>query len=87
MAFNHDCCLKKNRGNHMEVNIDSYKMIDGIKFLWDGYMYEDNPKAQEIGEEYKQNNFETRIIEENGKFLVYTRREVTEIVIEGGDGF
>jgi len=71
----------------MEGNIDSYKMIDGMKFMWDGYTYEDKPKAQEVEKEYIQNNFDTRIIEEEGNILVYTRREVTEIVIEGGDGF
>ena len=63
----------------MKGNIDSYKIIDGVKFMWDGYTYEDKIKGQEIEEEYRQNDFETRIIEEDGIFLVYTRREVTEI--------
>ena len=71
----------------MEGNIDSYKIIDGVKIMWDGYTYEDRSKAQEVEEEYKQNRFETLIIEEDGQFLVYTRREVTEIILEDGDGF
>lgn len=62
---------------------DSFKIIDSKKFMWDGETYEGMEQAKAAEENYKKENFETRIIEEEGKPLVYTRREVTEIVLEG----
>lgn len=62
---------------------DSFKIIDGKKFMWDGETYEGMEQAKEKEESYKNDKFETRIIEEEGKPLVYTRREVTEVVVEG----
>jgi hypothetical protein len=62
---------------------DSFKIIDGKKFMWDGETYEAMDAAKAAEENYKNDKFETRILEEEGKPLVYTRREVKEIVIEG----
>jgi hypothetical protein len=62
---------------------ESVKIIDGKKFMWDGETYEDLDRAKTAEESYKNNKFETRIVEEEGKSLVYTRREVTEIEVEG----
>jgi len=66
----------------MEGNIDSYKIVDGVKFMWDGLVYEEEAKAQETENGYKEKNFETMILEEGGNYLIYTRREVTEIVLD-----
>ncbi len=62
---------------------DSVKIIDSKKFMWDGETYEGMDQAKIAEENYKKEKFETMIIEEEGKPLVYTRREVTEIVLEG----
>lgn len=62
---------------------DSFKIINSKKFMWDGETYEGMEQAKAAEENYKKENFETRIIEEEGKPLVYTRREVKEIVLEG----
>ena len=62
---------------------DSFKIIDSKKFMWDGETYEGMEQAKVAEENYKKENFETKIIEEEGKPLVYTRREVKEIVLEG----
>lgn len=62
---------------------DSFKIIDSKKFMWDGETYEGMEQAKTAEENYKKDNFETKIIEEEGKPLVYTRREVKEIVLEG----
>ncbi len=62
---------------------DSFKIMDNKKFMWDGETYEGIEQAKAAEETYKKDNFETRIIEEEGKPLVYTRREVKEIVLEG----
>jgi hypothetical protein len=65
------------------MDIESCKIIDGKKHMWDGKTYEGNSQAQEAGEKYQKNGFETQIIEEGGQYVVYTRRVVTEIVLEG----
>ena len=62
---------------------DSFKIMDTKKFMWDGETYDSRPTAEEAENKYKEQNFETRILEKEGKFLVYTRREVTEVVVEG----
>ncbi len=62
---------------------ESVKIIDGKQFMWDGETYEGMNQAKEKEESYKNDKFETRMIEEEGKHLVYTRREVTEVVVEG----
>ena len=63
--------------------VDNYMIINGYKYMWDGKEYNDKNQANEIENNYKNENFETRIIEENGNYLIYTRRVVTEIVVEG----
>ena len=67
----------------MRAMPENCKIIDSKKFMWDGETYEGMEQAKTAEESYKKENFETRIIEEEGKALVYTRREVTEIVLEG----
>ncbi len=62
---------------------ENWKILDGKKFMWDGESYEEMDLAQTAEESYKKNGFETKIIEEEGKPLVYTRREVKEVVVEG----
>ena len=63
--------------------IDNYKIVNGYKFIWDGKEYDNLKEAQEVEVSYKSENFETKIIEEGGKCLIYTRRVVTEIIVEG----
>ncbi|UCG70397.1 MAG: hypothetical protein JSV09_05110 [Thermoplasmata archaeon] len=63
---------------------DSFKILDGKKYMWDGETYEGMEHAKKAEENYKKENFEAMIIEdEGGKPLVYTRRVVTEVVLEG----
>lgn len=63
--------------------VDIAKKIDGKKFMWDGYTYESEEKARQALENYKKNDFETKLLKEEDKFLVYTRRVVEEVVVEG----
>jgi hypothetical protein len=67
----------------METAIDSYKIIDSKKFMWDGCTYETLALAEEARQQYEANDFETRIITEDDKPLVYTRRIVEEVVVDG----
>jgi hypothetical protein len=54
---------------------------DGKKFMWDGQLYDNREEAAGAGESYQNDNFQIRMVEEGGKFLVYTRRTVKEVVV------
>ena len=58
--------------------------IDGKKFMWDQRNYPAESEAREKMAHYEKEGFETRLVKKEGKFLVYTRRVVTEIVLEEG---
>ena len=62
---------------------DLSKIIDGKKFMWDGEVYESDNQAQEVKKKYEDDNFEAELIQEESQYLVYSRRVVTEIVLEG----
>jgi hypothetical protein len=62
---------------------DSSRIINGKKFMWDGVVYESKEKAQEVKEKYSQDGFSVELIEDNNQYLLYTRRVVTQIVVEG----
>ncbi len=62
---------------------ETAKMHEGKKFMWDGRTYESEEKAKEIEENYRKDGFETLVIQEGNDSLVYTRKVVTEIVLEG----
>jgi hypothetical protein len=62
---------------------DFSKKIDGKKFMWDGETYESESEAQEKKKTYEADKFEVELIKEEDKHLLYTRRVVTEIVVEG----
>jgi len=58
--------------------------IGGKKFMWDKNLYSIKEEALEKMSQYGKDGFETECMEENGKYIVYTRRLVTEIVLEEG---
>ena len=59
------------------------KQIDGKKFMWDGKSYETEEEAKNAEKSYSDEGFETRIVPDEGKYEIYTRRVVTEVVVEG----
>lgn len=59
------------------------RKFEDKKFMWDGKIYETKQEAEEVMEGYKVKDFETRIVEEENKFFLYTRRVVKEVVVEG----
>ena len=67
----------------MNNQIDNFKIIDDKKYMWDGEDYLSKTAAQENVLKYNNDGFETQLLEENGKYLVYSRREVTEVVVNG----
>ncbi|MCP4259319.1 MAG: hypothetical protein GY774_17685 [Planctomycetes bacterium] len=58
------------------------RFFDGKKFMWDGQEYDDEEKAGSVEKEYAEKGFEVRSCRENGKVLLYTRRVVTEVVLD-----
>ena len=53
------------------------------KFMWDGESYDSRERADAVRSDYETAGFEVRLVENESKFFVYTRRVVTEIVLEG----
>jgi hypothetical protein len=58
-------------------------IFDGKKFMWDKGNYPTKAEAEEKIKKYKKDEFETRLVEEEGKYFIYSRRVVTKIVLEG----
>ena len=58
--------------------------IGGKKFMWDKAHYSTEEEAHEKIAQYEKDGFEAECVEENGMYLVYTRRLVTEIVLKEG---
>jgi hypothetical protein len=54
---------------------------DGKKFMWDGQVYDNKEEASRAGQSYEEENFQTRMMEQDGKFLVYTRRIVSQVAV------
>jgi len=63
--------------------MDIAKVVDGKKFMWDGKTYNREQEAKEITSAYEKEGFETLMWEEEGKYFVYSRRVVKEVVVEG----
>ena len=50
--------------------------------MWDGQEYDDEKQASSVEKQYTEKGFEVQMWREDGKVLIYTRRIVTEIVLE-----
>jgi hypothetical protein len=60
------------------------KKMGGKKFMWDKGRYSTEEEAREKMAQYEKDGFEAECVEEDGMYLVYTRRLITEIVLEEG---
>jgi len=58
------------------------QLFDGKKYMWDGQEYDDKKKAGEVEKEYREKGFDVQNYSEGGKILLFTRRVVTEVVVE-----
>lgn len=56
--------------------------IEGKKFMWDKAIYASEAEAGEKMAVYENDGFETACLTEEGKYLVYTRKVITEIILE-----
>ena len=62
---------------------DSVRFCERLKFLWDGEEYDSSAAAEAKKGEYEAQGFETRLFVAEGKSLLYTRRVVKEVVVQG----
>jgi hypothetical protein len=60
----------------------NYRIVNGRKFIWDGQAHLSQEAAEQVVSRYRSEGFETEIVEEEGKFLAYTRREVKKVAVE-----
>ncbi|UCC96741.1 MAG: hypothetical protein JSW66_12955 [Phycisphaerales bacterium] len=58
------------------------RFFDGHKFMWDGEEYLEKEKVAEAERQYREKGFEVGSCTEDGKTLLYTRRVVTEVVVD-----
>ena len=63
--------------------MDLARVFNGKKYMWDGRIYETKQDMKRTAEEYAKEDFEVEEVEEEGKNYLFTRRLVTEIVVEG----
>ena len=61
---------------------EKVRFFDGKKFMWDCEEYADKKAAKEAQKKYTADGFEVQSCSEDGKILLYTRRVVTEVVVE-----
>ena len=62
---------------------DSSRIINGKKFMWDAVVHESEQEAQDLKKKYMNDGFEVELVEEDGQHLIYTRKVITEIEVEG----
>ena len=63
--------------------LQNVRFFDRHKFLWDGEVYDSGAAAEAKKSGYEAQGFETQMVEEEGKFLLYTRRVVKEVIVQG----
>jgi hypothetical protein len=68
--------------NIISENMDNVRFFDEKKFMWDGRTYISESEAINKKAEYEKDNFETRMIQEEEEYFLFTKRVVTEIEIE-----
>jgi hypothetical protein len=56
------------------------KTFGGRKYMWDGAEYGDPEAAHEAAHRYLGDDFEVQTVEEDGRWFVYSRREVGQAV-------
>jgi hypothetical protein len=59
------------------------RFFDRLKFMWDGAVYDSRAAAEAKRSDYEGQGFETQMVGEETEFLLYTRRVVKEVVVEG----
>ena len=59
------------------------RTFNGKKFMWDGKTYTDEKELGTAAREYADGGFEVETVNERSEHFLFTRRVVTEVVVEG----
>jgi hypothetical protein len=65
------------------MDVENYIILDGKKYIWDGSTYDSEPASEDQATNYKRENFEVQVVGQGEIYLVYSRRVVTDVVVEG----
>jgi hypothetical protein len=65
------------------MDVINIRFFENKKFMWDDVVYETRADAEGAKDKYETSNFEVRLVEQEDKFLLYTRRVVTDVKVEG----
>jgi hypothetical protein len=63
------------------MTVPNARFVEGKKYMWDGRVYSSADEAQRARSGYERDAFETWSCEEDGMFLVYTRRVVQQTAV------
>ena len=55
--------------------------VQGSKFMWDGEVYDTKDAAEAKISVYRDAGFDTHLVTEEGRCLVYNRRVAKEVVL------
>ena len=58
-------------------------LIGEKKFMWDGVESAPKETILDAMQMYKKNGFEVELLEDGEKLLLYTRRVVKEVIVQG----
>lgn len=64
------------------MNPPLVKILDGKKFMWNGSVYDTREEAEKTLHAYRADAFQVQLVEHEGKCLLYTRREVKQVVTQ-----
>jgi len=62
--------------------MEKVKILDEKKFMWDSRTYMSESEANTIKEEYEKKDFETLMFQEEENYFLFTRKVITEVVVE-----
>ncbi len=62
---------------------ESHIVVESKKYMWDGETYPGASEAEAAKKKYEEDGFDVQIADKEGEIAVYTRRVVTEIVVDG----
>jgi hypothetical protein len=54
-------------------------LIEGKKFMWDGREYGDREEAEKARQDYEKDGFEARVVSQDDRVRVFTRRVVSHV--------
>ena len=62
--------------------MDNLRFFDEKKYMWDGRTYMTESEAIEVKTKYEKDEFETHLIKEEENYFLFTRRVVTEVILD-----